>query len=115
MERDSIGYKLNAHLRGQRNTPTTRMVDVLASLAFEMRQAAQGSPVLVEQWVTWARKDRANGDALFRVLCLLAALGKFTPEDIEGIRRDLQQTSISRQRAPKLIREPTSRQSPRLW
>lgn len=111
----SDGYRLNAALRSSHPIPTTAIVDTLASLAFEMRQACQGNPVLVEQWVQWAKKSHINIDALIRTLFLIVGVADMTHADVVKLMQDMRDTSAQRRRPPRLIREPRKRDSQQLW
>lgn len=115
MSTQSDGYRLNAALRSPHPIPTTIIVDTLASLAWEMRQANQGNNVLVEQWVKWARKSRTNTDALIRTLFLIAGVTGMSHADVTQLMQDMKNTSQSPHRRPRVIREPGARTSPQLW
>lgn len=115
MVADSDGYALNARIRSSYGVPTTLMVDALVSLEADMRMASAGRPIPIEQWVQWARKDRAHADAVIRALFLIAAVRGMTADDVSELRRELQQTSASRRRPPRPIRETGPRESPQLW
>jgi hypothetical protein len=112
---ESDGYALNARIRSSHPIPTTLMVDLLVSLEADMRMARAGRPIPIEQWNQWVRKSHANRDAIVRVLFLITAVRGMSADDVSNLRRDLQQTSKSRQRRPKPIRETGPRESPRLW
>lgn len=91
------------------------MVDALVSLEADMRIAAAGGPVPIEQWVQWVRKNRNNTDAIIRILFLIAAVRGMSADDVSELRRELQQTSLNRRRLSRPIRETGPRESPRLW
>lgn len=109
------GYELNRRIQSRELIPTLLMIDALASLEFDMRQAAQGNPVGMTQWTEWVRKAKPNADAIVRVLFLVVAAGHLTADDIGTLRRELRDVSKVRRRPPRLIREPGPRKSPRLW
>jgi len=111
----SDGYRLNARLRSQHAVPTTTMVDALVSIEADMRMAAAGKNVLIEQWVQWARKDRQRADALIRVLFLVIGVQGMSADDVAHLRRDLQQTTERARRPIRPVRETKPRESPQLW
>lgn len=115
MATQSDGFALNARTRSHHAIPTTTMVDALVSLEADMRMAAAGQNVLVEQWVQWARKDRQRTDALIRVLFLVVAVNGMSADDVSTLRRNLQQTTERARRPVRPIRTTKPRESPQLW
>lgn len=115
MSAQSDGYALNARIRSSHPVPTTIMVDVLVQLEADMRMAAAGQPIPIEQWVQWIQKDRSRRDAVMRVLCLVVAVRGMSADDVATLRRDLQQTSKDRRRPVRPIRETGPRRSQQLW
>lgn len=115
MSDQSDGFELNRRIQSRNPTPTTRMVDTLATLEFDMRQAVAGNPVGMTQWTEWVRKEKQNSDAIVRVLFLIVAVANLSADDVAALTRDLRNTAQSRRRSPKLIREPHARTSPQLW
>lgn len=115
MAADSDGYALNARIRSPDSVPTTLMLDLIATLEWEMRHAATGSPVMLSEWVAWARKSKAHTNALIRLLFLVAAINGMSADQVHELQLMMRDTAERRRRPPQRFREPGERKSPQLW
>lgn len=115
MAAQSDGYALNARIQSSHPIPTGQMVDALATLEADMRMAVAGRSIPIDQWIQWARKDRANTDALLRVLFLTVAACGLSADTVAKLRNDFKNVSTVRRRPIRPIRETGPRESPRLF